>query len=89
MLSNVSMGQNYDSLWSGGHLKQCHPKFKVWIIKFHAYTPDARLCAVLTLKEYVAKTEKLRKDFGNDNGKLLISIIKPHRQLSRLLASTS
>lgn len=83
MLRNVSMGENYISLFLGGHLKQCHPKFKVRMVKFHAYAPDARLCVVLTLNEYIMRTEILRKDFGNDNKKLLISLIKSHWHVSR------
>jgi len=83
MLRNISIGEDSISVWLGGNIKQCRPKFNVQVVKFHAYAQDARLCVYVTLKKYIEKTEKLRKEFGNDNGKLLISFIKPHKNVSK------
>lgn len=81
--SNASVEQSCVSLLLEGNIKQCRPKLNVRLVKFLAYEPDARLCVILTLKEYFARTEALRAEFGNDNGKLLISYMKPHKYVSR------
>ena len=41
------------------------------------------MCVYVTLKNYLKLTEKIRKEFGNDNGKLLISFIRPHKNVSK------
>ena len=44
-----------------------------------AYPPDRRLCVFTVLKEYLYRTKHLRKD----SSKLLISYVKPHKDVSR------
>ncbi|XP_045131688.1 uncharacterized protein LOC123516454 [Portunus trituberculatus] len=83
LYSNAIVDNNSVSLLLGGNIKQCHPKFNVRMLKFHAYLPDSRICVVNTLKEYLNRTENLRKEFGKDNGKLLISLVKPHKSVSK------
>lgn len=83
LYSNAIVDNNSVSLLLGGNIKQCRPKFNVRMFKFHAYLPDSRMCVVNTLKEYINRTENLRKEFGKDNGKLLISVVKPHKSVSK------
>jgi hypothetical protein len=44
-----------------------------------AYPPDRRLCVFTVLKEYLYRTKLLHKD----SSKLLISYVKPHKDVSR------
>ena len=67
----------------GDNIKQCRPKFNVRNIVFKAYPQDYRLCIVRTMKEYIERTERLRTESGNADGRLLISYIKPHRSVSK------
>ncbi|XP_045123089.1 uncharacterized protein LOC123511349 isoform X4 [Portunus trituberculatus] len=83
LYSNASVDNNSVSLLLGGNIKQCHPKFNVRMLTFHAYVPDSRICVMNTLKEYHNRTKNLRKEFGKDNGKLLISLEKPHKSVSK------
>lgn len=71
------------TLWLGGNLKQCRPKFNIRMVKFLAYERDFRLCVVQTMKEYLVRTKNLRKNSDQDQGKLLISFIKPHGCVSK------
>lgn len=82
LLDKISFGVNTVTLWLGGNIKQCRPKFNVHNIVFKAYTQDSSLCVVRTLTEYLDRTESLRPGPGNVDGKLLISYIKPHRCVS-------
>lgn len=83
LLDNISFGGNTVTLWLGGNIKQCRPKFNVHNIVFKAYTQDSSLCVVRTLTEYLDRTENLRPGSGNVDGKLLISYIKPHRCVTK------
>lgn len=83
LLENIVFGEDSVSVLLGGHLKQCRPKFNVRTIVFKAYTQDYRLCVFRTMMEYIERTERLRTESGNADGKLLISYIKPHRCVSK------
>ena len=62
-----------------GLLKQSRPGYKNPQIHLNAYSPDRRLCVFTVLKEYLYRTKHLRKD----SSKLLISYVKPHKDVSR------
>ncbi|MPC68653.1 hypothetical protein E2C01_062856 [Portunus trituberculatus] len=79
----IDFGEASVSVHLGDNIKQCRPKFNVQLVRFHAYSQDARLCVVTTQTKYIEYTDKLRKDFGNDYGKLLISCIRPHKFVSK------
>lgn len=83
LYDNAIVDKNSISLWLGGNIKQCRPEFNVRMLKFQSYMPDSSICVVTTLKEYLNRTENLRKEFGRDNGKLLISLVKPHKSVSK------
>ena len=83
MLRNISIGEDDISIWLGDNIKQCRPNFNVRVVKFGAYVEDARLCVYVTFKKYLKLTEKIRKEFVNDNGKLFISFMKPHKNVSK------
>ena len=83
LLDNISFGVDTVTIWLGGNIKQCRPKFNVRTIVFKAYTQDSSLCVVRTMKEYLDRTERLRTGSGNEDGKLLISYIKPHKSISK------
>lgn len=83
LLVNMAFGEESVSVLLGGNIKQCRPKFNVRTIVFKAYPQDYRLCVVKTMKEYIERTERLRTESGNADGRLLISYIKPHRSVSK------
>jgi hypothetical protein len=62
-----------------GLLKQSRPGYRNPRIHLKAYPPDRRLCVFTVLKEYLYRTKHLRKD----SSKLLISYVKPHKDVSR------
>ena len=62
-----------------GLLKQSRPGYRNPQIHLNAYSPDRRLCVFTVLKEYLYRTKHLRKD----SSKLLISYVKPHKDVSR------
>ena len=49
------------------------------VIKFKKYEPDEDICPLLTLKEYLKRTQDLR----GDEEKLFISYQKTHKAVSR------
>lgn len=83
LLVNMAFGEESVSVLLGGNIKQCRPKFNVRTIVFKAYPQDYRLCVVKAMKEYIERTERLRTESGNADGRLLISYIKPHRGVSK------
>ena len=83
LLVNIAFGKESVSVLLGGNIKQCRPRFNVRNIVFKAYPQDYRLCVVKTMKEYLERTESLRTESGNADGRLLISYIKPHRSVSK------
>ena len=60
-------------------LKQTHPGRNNPVVELKAYPPDRRLCCITVLKEYLKRTEHLRKN----NSCLFISYIKPHGPVSK------
>lgn len=83
ILRNIHFSEDSVSILLGGSIKQCRPKFNVRTIEFKAYPKDNRLCVFKTIKMYLERTEKLRVESDNMDGKLLISYIKPHRSVSK------
>lgn len=79
----ICLGEASVSVHLGGNIKQCGTKFNVPVVQFHVYSQDVGLCAVTTLKKYIECMEKLKENFGNDYGKLLINCIKPHKFVSK------
>lgn len=61
------------------HIKTSKPNKRESSIDIGSYQPDNTLCPLLTLKEYLKKTEPLR---GTER-KLFISFIQPHKGVSR------
>lgn len=62
-----------------GLLKQSRPGYRNPQIHLKACPPDRRLCVFTVLKEYLYRTKLLHKD----SSKLLISYVKPHKDVSR------
>ena len=60
-------------------IRQSRPGYRNPQIHLKAYPPDRRLCVFTVLKEYLYRTKHLRKD----SSKLLISYVKPHKDVSR------
>lgn len=83
LLKNIIFGQASVCVWLGETIKQCRPKFNVRFVTFKAYSTDIRLCVCETLKMYIAKTEEFRNSAHQENGKLLLSFIKPHKHVTR------
>ena len=77
LLKNIAFGENSVTVMLGDNIKQCRPKFNVQTVEFRAYTQDNRLCVLMTMKEYIDRTEELRTESGNADGKLLVSYINP------------
>ena len=73
-LKDLKKGSDYFVVQLSGCLKQCRPGRPVPFIFLKSYTPDRRLCVVDTLREYINRTKKLRKNEGS----LFISYLKPH-----------
>jgi len=61
------------------HIKTSKPNKRESSIDIGSYQPDNTLCPLLTLKEYLKKTEPLR---GTER-KLFISFTQPHKGVSR------
>ena len=59
-------------------IKQTRPRTHLPRLTFKAYAADRRLCVYTYLKEYLARTEKLR---GQET-QLLISFQKPYKEVS-------
>ena len=63
----------------GTLLKQSRPGFSNPTIRLKAYAPDRRLCVFTYLREYLQRTETLRK---NENA-LLLTYRPPHKKASK------
>ncbi|XP_071547680.1 uncharacterized protein [Panulirus ornatus] len=83
LLKNINFGQDSVCVWLGETIKQCRPKFNVRFMTLKAYSTDIRLCVCETLKMYIARTEEFRNSAHQENGKLLLSFIKPHKHVTR------
>ena len=71
VLRNISIGEDSISVWLGGNIKQSRPKFNVRVVKFLAYTQDAKLCVHVTLKRYLQVTENLERSLEMTMGNYL------------------
>ena len=61
------------------HIKTSKPGMAAAVIKLKKYEPDEDICPLLTLKEYLKRTQYLR----GDEEKLFISYQKPYKAVSR------
>lgn len=82
LFENIQIKKDSISVWLGGNVKQCRPKFNLRMVSFKVYTKDSRLCVCETLKMYIARTKQFRNEV-QQNGNLLISFIKPHRNVTK------
>ena len=64
------------------HTKTTKPGQKCKPVVIHEYRPDPKLCPLSMLKEYIKKTKPLR----NTEKQLLISFIRPHKDVLKLSA---
>lgn len=80
LLSIQGLQKNFHSytLFFDGLLKQNRPNWINDNIELFAYPVDRRLCVLFVLKEYLKRTERKR----NNCSKLLISYVKPYKQVS-------
>ena len=77
-LENMNViGEKY--VFSLGQIKQTRPNAHSFFMELMPYRDNPSLCVVLTLKEYLARTEKFR----NDEKSLFISYFKPHHKVGR------
>jgi hypothetical protein len=81
-LSCLTKGTEYKFSF-GTPLKQSRPGKAAPQVAFAPYPPDRRLCVIKVLKEYIVRTESLRKA----ETKLFISYIKPHGRVSKATIS--
>ena len=61
------------------HTKTSRPSNTAAAVTITEFTPDSKICPLMTLKAYMKKTETLR----NGENKLFISFIKPNKAVSR------
>lgn len=73
-------GKSSFTFFPCGLLKHSKPNVANTVIKLMAYPVNRSLCIVTVLREYLLRTSSLRK---NQQGKLLISYQKPHKEISR------
>lgn len=87
LLRDICIGNDSVYVWLGGNIKQFRPKFNVRYVTFQVYTTDNRLCVCVrvceTLKMYTARTDEFRSVADWENGKLLLSFIKPHKHVTK------
>lgn len=62
-----------------GLLKQSRPSQRELFVDFKAYPPDRRLCIYTVVKEYLRRTRVFREN----NFKLLLSYVAPHKEVSK------
>ena len=78
-IDNMVKGAKCFTLFYYGLLKQSRPGYNEAFLELFSYPPDRRLCVVFVLKEYLSRTEKLRRNCKN----LFISYVKPFGPVSR------
>lgn len=83
LLRDIRIGQDSVCVLLGENIKQCRPKFNVRFVTFQAYSTDKTLCVCETLKMYIARTKEFRSVENRVNGKLFLSFIKPHKQVTK------
>lgn len=77
-LSNMRVSVDSYTFLFSKLLKQTRPGFPNPTVTLTAFR-DSRLCVVITLKEYISRTEPLR---GSES-QLFVSYTKPHKAVSR------
>lgn len=83
VLNNISIGETSICVSLGDNIKQCRPKFNVKYVQFTAYATDKRLCVCETLKMYIERTAQFWTDGDQMNGPLFLSIVRPHKPVTR------
>ena len=83
LFANIDIKEDSISVWLGGNIKQCRPKFNVRFVTFKAYGRDSGLCVCEALKMYIARTLKFRNVVDQENDKLLLSFITPHKNVTK------
>ena len=64
-------------------IKQSRPGHTGLTVTLQAYPTDRRLCVVTYLKQYLSRTEQLRRQDGVKTNQLFISFKKPHAAVSK------
>ena len=83
VLDNICIGETTICVSLGGNIKQCRPKFNVQSVEFKAYAKDRRLCVCETLKMYIERTAQFRTGVHKMKGALFLSIVRPHKPVTR------
>lgn len=78
-MQNMIRGTYSYILQYSGLLKQSGSGRNNPIVELKAYPPDRRLCCITVLKEYLKRTESLRKNHCS----LFISYVKPYNPVSK------
>lgn len=82
-IRNMIKSKEGFTLMYSGLLKTSKPGKDNPVAHLKGYPPDRRLCVVRVLKEYLLRTSDLR----NDETKLLISYVKPHKAVAKATVS--
>ena len=76
----------YMSKINNNYIFKFHKLHKSWkkgecppSLEFYSYQVDSEMCVVSTLDEYLSRSQNWRKESGNNQ--LLLSFIKPHREV--------
>jgi hypothetical protein len=78
-IQNIIRGTYSYILQYSGWLKQSDSGRNNPVVELKAYPPDRRLCCITDLKEYLKRTESLRKNHWS----LFISYVKPYIPVSK------
>lgn len=78
-IRNLEYDQGYVKIRFGDLLKQSKPGRHLSELYIEAFKPDYRVCVVLTLREYLVRTQSLR----NDINQLFISFHKPYKAVKK------
>ena len=78
-LQHLTMEENTYSFDVAEHIKTSTPRSPHTRIDIAAYEPDSTICPLSCLKAYINKTKALR----NNETKLFISYVRPHKAVSR------
>ena len=78
-LQHLTMEEDTYSFVIAEHIKTSTPRNPHTRIDIAAYEPDSTICPLTCLKAYINKTKPLR----NNESKLFISYVRPHKAVSR------
>ena len=78
-LQHLTMEEDTYSFDIAEHIKTSTPRSPHTRIDIAAYEPDSTICPLTCLKAYINKTKALR----NNETKLFISYVRPHKAVSR------